>query len=1089
MKVKLPKKNIKKATLGVGDVPQYLEQGGKFGAYGTNDTGYYTHGGENLWEINQGFGYPELHEFPNYVDEADSGIHIKKSKRGSLHTALGIPQGEKIPASKLKIKPGDSPALRKKKTFAANARHWKKGEDGLDVTENSLSQGQILNLDTRNSMFNGVNPLLSPNLQLSQQGYSETTDPLLQNLQGVNQPSNDLNSQLLGYKQDKNNPTYNQISIEAQGRLDNRNDTVGKQDASQQNRRDLAQWALWQTPYYAGETIMGGFNKAENKNKLKELQDQHLADNDPRIKTLKRNIAGDNLRIAGGAIGGAFQDAQNILGGISSALHNSKVTQYEMGNLANQMQNQAVINPYRGDNSELGGGTRAAYSKFGSRIKRYELGGKNGPYASNGMELPETAHDLITRNPNVIIEGNGINKAGVGESVGDTNTGTVTNSKGAGTHEEQDSGKAREMALNLGKNSTVLPAGLGITLKQANKLFSHIPSITQPLNDKFGDTPNKTISWGEIGDTQNTKNQVKEIDSLNKQIGKQIKIKKKNEGKADNPNETSIGQKTGELNNKFANYNINDLNQTKQDIEEQMALQTVIHNEVIYPTFEHMKKNLKVYGDKVANSEEKAKFGKKIKLPRMPEGGETNSNIVQPPRTDNTDPNATYSSYPNYENAYRSQHEFLGETPNIIPGMFNTKQGAIEAQGYGALNFPELTSHFYTNNPDVRGTNKMWDLGKADLLKKYPGINPTDEAIGTHISQNLPLILQGHMDALGPGNQGYRDFNTEKLELESPEALQEFISKAGTPINTSRGTFYVDPSDKFTYVNPSVSKNYKPKVEQSSQEVAEEQSAMPINTNPQQVPENRRMYIPEGLHPMNIAGELYDLTQAKKAVPYIEDRGAANALATTSRQRFTDIQPQLNRLKRGTFAQRRFVGTDPISQAQQAQAYSNEYEAANQLYGQKYNADAQIQQNYQQMENALRDRAGTNKANALDQLAERTAHRDEGYYETKRNALSAIGQKYMQNRLENNNAALLTDMFPDMNWNRFRGTVSPEQMAFINNVQKDRYDRIYGNKNESTITTERDANGNIISTKETSKNKGKYGTKLPKKPLKKNLYK
>ena len=28
-------------------------------------------------------------------------INIKKSKRGSLHKALGVPQGEKIPASKL----------------------------------------------------------------------------------------------------------------------------------------------------------------------------------------------------------------------------------------------------------------------------------------------------------------------------------------------------------------------------------------------------------------------------------------------------------------------------------------------------------------------------------------------------------------------------------------------------------------------------------------------------------------------------------------------------------------------------------------------------------------------------------------------------------------------------------------------------------------------------------------------------------------------------------------------------------------------------------------------------------------------------
>ncbi len=52
------------------------------------------------------------------------GIHIKPSKVGSLHTHLGVSQGQKIPASKLADKPGDSPAIKKKKLFARNARTW-----------------------------------------------------------------------------------------------------------------------------------------------------------------------------------------------------------------------------------------------------------------------------------------------------------------------------------------------------------------------------------------------------------------------------------------------------------------------------------------------------------------------------------------------------------------------------------------------------------------------------------------------------------------------------------------------------------------------------------------------------------------------------------------------------------------------------------------------------------------------------------------------------------------------------------------------------------------------------------------------------
>lgn len=55
-----------------------------------------------------------------------SGIHIKESHKGLLHKSLGVPQGKKIPASKLAIKASDSPAERKRKQFAINAKHWSK---------------------------------------------------------------------------------------------------------------------------------------------------------------------------------------------------------------------------------------------------------------------------------------------------------------------------------------------------------------------------------------------------------------------------------------------------------------------------------------------------------------------------------------------------------------------------------------------------------------------------------------------------------------------------------------------------------------------------------------------------------------------------------------------------------------------------------------------------------------------------------------------------------------------------------------------------------------------------------------------------
>jgi hypothetical protein len=50
-------------------------------------------------------------ENKNWIQKA-----IKKP--GSLHTALGVPQGEKIPVKKLQVKPGDSDKMKKRKVLA-----------------------------------------------------------------------------------------------------------------------------------------------------------------------------------------------------------------------------------------------------------------------------------------------------------------------------------------------------------------------------------------------------------------------------------------------------------------------------------------------------------------------------------------------------------------------------------------------------------------------------------------------------------------------------------------------------------------------------------------------------------------------------------------------------------------------------------------------------------------------------------------------------------------------------------------------------------------------------------------------------------
>lgn len=60
--------------------------------------------------------------------EKIASIEIKPSHKGLLHKKLGIPEGEKIPESKLEnAAHSSSPSERKEANFALNARKWNNG--------------------------------------------------------------------------------------------------------------------------------------------------------------------------------------------------------------------------------------------------------------------------------------------------------------------------------------------------------------------------------------------------------------------------------------------------------------------------------------------------------------------------------------------------------------------------------------------------------------------------------------------------------------------------------------------------------------------------------------------------------------------------------------------------------------------------------------------------------------------------------------------------------------------------------------------------------------------------------------------------
>jgi hypothetical protein len=53
-------------------------------------------------------------------------IKIKASHKGLLHKDTGTPSGQKISEAKIqKAKNSSDPAVRKRATFAENAKHWK----------------------------------------------------------------------------------------------------------------------------------------------------------------------------------------------------------------------------------------------------------------------------------------------------------------------------------------------------------------------------------------------------------------------------------------------------------------------------------------------------------------------------------------------------------------------------------------------------------------------------------------------------------------------------------------------------------------------------------------------------------------------------------------------------------------------------------------------------------------------------------------------------------------------------------------------------------------------------------------------------
>ncbi len=157
---------------------KYYKPGMKAGIWGGGD--------EQYLSIQENYNTLPIDNTRIDMKKTGGKIHIKKSHEGLLHKDLGVKKGEKIPASKLKIKSTDSEAVRKRKQFALNAKKFHHEIGGLTKYAGDGSgtidlSGNDINMFGDNGLANydysqGINQ--APNYQIPQYNRSLSDDQL-----------------------------------------------------------------------------------------------------------------------------------------------------------------------------------------------------------------------------------------------------------------------------------------------------------------------------------------------------------------------------------------------------------------------------------------------------------------------------------------------------------------------------------------------------------------------------------------------------------------------------------------------------------------------------------------------------------------------------------------------------------------------------------------------------------------------------------------------------------------------------------------------------------------------------------------------
>ncbi len=777
----------------------------------------------------------------------------------------------------------------------------------------------------------------------------------------------------------------------------------------------------------------------------------------------KVGIAGDKMSGAGHILRQAMGDIGKTVGLFSMLNNVSQARKAEMESFNLHNRERAEISaPYKlyGDDSQTGGGTNDPLSfRYGGDLPLAEDGFTDGLIG----KIKGNSHENGGTPMNFNQEATKVEHLQTPRDMA-----TVEAQSGEVAQKTKDGGYIFTKEKDLALPKAVYEQHL---MQLNDGGFSY-----DLFKDKFKNKSSNTlITQASAADAFNTEKEVKQKIKLSKKL-------KENEKTNSAINTTSISKKTADLNNRFT---------IKPKIDEVSTIieaKNIAPELVIAPLNDVMRKNKEQLST--------AKYGKR--LPKAV-GGKRETDKYLPYNygyeNQNTDSNPVYlnTGYNNLNSQdLQALYPQYDESSKHDPELAKSLREGIQL---GRLSPNSVTSAFRIagqkkNADGTYGSSSLKSM--LDLQKEFPAMSAIAQKHGSlEFNPNHPEMIKDFeksynatyreetgKDFFLPGSARHA-FDDDKKSGNWHLSIPLINRKSHGPLQQpSLQDRYNKEGDYYDFSNyiTDATQEQKPNVPTTSDTPDPIKGIDPIKER------KKNAYYKEGLNPWQTVGEMATLLDRYEPAPYIEDQGAKDALAMANKPRYTDIQPALNRTNRDLKARTRF---NPNNASVNAQNATNAYVADTEAYGQKYTNDSQIDANFNNRIQELRMKAGANKANALDTLAQRTAKGHSAFTDRAINAVSLIGNKITHNLAENRAATLYQDMYPNFGYDGWETNWQGSSPALYagNDYSTPR------NKKEAELTyLKAKHDKDAMRIKELEKDDKKFGgkvNKLPKKMVKK----